>query len=442
MKKTFLAITALAAMLFAGCTSSDELTTLESIKTADNTPTPVQFGTYIGKTRAGITGDMTTTVLQTTGNAYDGFGVFAYHTAGEGADASYNSSTSMPNFMYNERVYWDGTSAWTYSPIKYWPNEAAANTGVDTHTSNGATTTNGVDKVSFFAYAPYVALSETALSGTGITAINGRTTSGGTAAPADGNQKGGDPKISYSVGTIGEGVDLCWGVVKSATTYKTVLTADQTPTEGLPNLDLIKQEVSEKVEFLFKHALTKVKFTIQAAVNQAAAGGTLDAATKIFVNSISITGSTQFPATGVLNLNNTTANTPKWESTTGTAALANGTLNTAITSSGAGVLATSATAVFSNTNDWYYLIPGASGSLTINCNYNVETTDAKLNGGKSTVVNNISKTVTSLTLVAGKAYTINIVLGMTSVDFNATVDDWVADGTNVVNLPLNYVTTP
>lgn len=45
MKKTFLAISALAAMLFAGCTSSDELTTLESIKTADNTPTPVQFGT-------------------------------------------------------------------------------------------------------------------------------------------------------------------------------------------------------------------------------------------------------------------------------------------------------------------------------------------------------------------------------------------------------------
>jgi outer membrane lipoprotein SlyB len=49
MKKNFLAITALAAVLFAGCTSSDELTTLESIKTADNTPTPVQFGTVHGE---------------------------------------------------------------------------------------------------------------------------------------------------------------------------------------------------------------------------------------------------------------------------------------------------------------------------------------------------------------------------------------------------------
>ena len=441
MKKSLLAMTALAAMLFAGCTSSDELTTLESIKQAENAPTPVSFGTYMGKTstRAGITGDMTTDVLKTTGHDYDGFGVFAYHTAGTGTDLSYNSSTSLPNFMYNERVYWDGSStSWTYSPIKYWPNEAAANSGVDTKTSNGATTTSGVDKVSFFAYAPYVALSATALSGTGITAINGRATSGGTDSPTpNGNQKPGDPTISYTVGTIGEGVDLCWGVVPASTTYVTVLTTDQNPTEGLPNLNLIKQEVNEKVEFLFKHALTKVRFTIQAAVNQTGAGGTLDAATKIFVNSVAITGSASFPASGDLNLNNTAANTPKWENTTGTAALTNGTLNTNIKSGGAGVLTSDATAVFSNTNDWYYLIPGTSGSLTINCNYNVETTDEKLNGGKSTIVNDISKTLTSLTLEPGKAYTINIVLGLTSVDFNATVADWVGE-TAVVNLPLNY----
>ena len=441
MKKSILAISALAAMLFAGCTSSDELTTLESIKNEKSAPEPIQFGTYMGKvgTRAGITGDMTTDVLKTTGHDYDGFGVFAYHTAGAGADASYNSSTSLPNFMYNERVYWDGTSKWVYSPIKYWPNEAAPNTGVDTHTSNGATTSSGTDKLSFFAYAPYVKLSESALSGTGITAINGSTTSGGTTGT--GNQKPGDPTISYSVGTIGAGVDLCWGVVPTSTTYSTVLSADQTPTAGLPNLNLIKQEVKETVDFLFKHALTKVRFTIQAAVDQAGAGGTLDGATKIYVNSISLTGSSQFPASGDLNLNNTSANTPLWQNTSGTALLGNGTLNTVIQSPKAGVLASEATAVFSNTNDWYYLIPGASGSLTIAIDYNVETTDAKLNGGKSTVNNIISKTVSGLTLDAGKAYTINIVLGLTSVKFTASVTDWDAQSA-VVDLPLNYDATP
>ena len=50
MKKSLLAMTVLAAMLFAGCTSSDEITTLESIKQAENAPTAIEFGTYVGRT--------------------------------------------------------------------------------------------------------------------------------------------------------------------------------------------------------------------------------------------------------------------------------------------------------------------------------------------------------------------------------------------------------
>lgn len=39
--------------------------------------------------------------------------------------------------MYNQAAEYDSkTSAWTYSPIKYWPNRDG-------------------DKISFFAYAPY-----------------------------------------------------------------------------------------------------------------------------------------------------------------------------------------------------------------------------------------------------------------------------------------------
>ena len=60
MKKTFLAMTALAAMLFAGCTSSDDLTTRETITKANEAATPINFGTYMGKTgtRAGVEGDI------------------------------------------------------------------------------------------------------------------------------------------------------------------------------------------------------------------------------------------------------------------------------------------------------------------------------------------------------------------------------------------------
>lgn len=163
MKKTFLAITALAAVLFAGCTSSDELTTLESIKTADNTPTPVQFGTYmskLGTTRAAAAeGSITTAQLLAQKG---GFGVFAYYTQGYGygqqQGTTYYDETSpqsniAPNFMYNQLIR--GTDVaepvWSYSPVKYWPNEIAS-TAVD---NKGATGNAANGNVSFFAYAPY-----------------------------------------------------------------------------------------------------------------------------------------------------------------------------------------------------------------------------------------------------------------------------------------------
>jgi hypothetical protein len=63
------------------------------------------------------------------------FGVFAYYTK----TTNWNSArgSTVPNFMYNEDVTFDGTT-YTYDPIKYWPN-----------TPN--------EKVSFWAYYPYSA---------------------------------------------------------------------------------------------------------------------------------------------------------------------------------------------------------------------------------------------------------------------------------------------
>ena len=66
----------------------------------------------------------------------DGFGVFACHTGKH----PYVSSSISWNFMWNQEVTHDGSS-WTYSPVKYWPNE----------TTDGA----GDEYVTFFAYAPY-----------------------------------------------------------------------------------------------------------------------------------------------------------------------------------------------------------------------------------------------------------------------------------------------
>ncbi|MDR3118903.1 MAG: fimbrillin family protein [Mediterranea sp.] len=65
-----------------------------------------------------------------------GFRVSAYYT--ETTDWSAAAATAKPEFMYNQLVTWDGTAtAWTYSPIKYWP-------GMVDGTNYG--------KISFFAW--------------------------------------------------------------------------------------------------------------------------------------------------------------------------------------------------------------------------------------------------------------------------------------------------
>jgi len=68
-------------------------------------------------------------------------GVFAYNTG----HYKYNEVSTNPNFMYNEKVTYDGSS-WTYSPIKYWPNGEGNVTG---------NTGERPEYLSFFAYAPY-----------------------------------------------------------------------------------------------------------------------------------------------------------------------------------------------------------------------------------------------------------------------------------------------
>lgn len=72
-----------------------------------------------------------------------GFGVFACYTRAH----RYSESSVIPDFMYNEHLYWDSThDVWGYQPIKYWPGgegEAESISGDVPHF------------ISFFAYSPY-----------------------------------------------------------------------------------------------------------------------------------------------------------------------------------------------------------------------------------------------------------------------------------------------
>lgn len=66
----------------------------------------------------------------------DGFGVFACRTGKH----PYVSSSISWNFMWNQQVTYAATG-WSYSPVKYWPNDM---TGEE-----------GDEYITFFAYAPY-----------------------------------------------------------------------------------------------------------------------------------------------------------------------------------------------------------------------------------------------------------------------------------------------
>ena len=143
MKKILLF--AAAAALFAACTSDDLIVDQQKAQTLDDGA--VVFDAYAprGVTRGGLTGDITNSAIQQSLANNGGFGVFAYYTDNRDYD-----QLAIPNFMYNQAVTWNTTNSyWEYAPVKYWPNEYGDNAVSDDN-----------DKISFFAYAPFVEVDE------------------------------------------------------------------------------------------------------------------------------------------------------------------------------------------------------------------------------------------------------------------------------------------
>lgn len=415
---------AATAMLFAACTS-DEANAPQATKTA---PQAIAFDTYTpAATRAGKVGVMTTTTLQDTEANKGGFGVFAVYSN----DGTY-AATLTPNFMYNQGVFYSA-SAWSYTPLKYWPNE----TGNDSQTSPATSTAK--DYLSFFAYAPYVADGTT--DSEGIKALSAKDAAG-------------YPYVDYAVAALPENsVDLLWGVAPSGgLSYTAVDGNDVTVAEGLPLKDLLKPSKDQKIKFLFKHALARIGFSVVGAFDQITAGGEKDANTKVTVEKIEISGS-DFGMSGTLSLNNTTAGVANWTTITkkGDAAavftIDNSVLNTTIKDGGDVAFAsqpegvTSAEKnVFADASKYFMVIPTGETDITVKITYYVQTLDGKLAASGSVdgsrVENVISKTI-KVNLENNKAYNLKLILGLTSVKLDAEVADWQVDGSAEVNLPQN-----
>lgn len=202
MKRTSAITQLLTVLLLAGC-SQNEVTDVNP----DSHPA-VGFGVYTGLATRGV--DMTTGKYERLSlgcEKYGGFGIMGYFTGQETFDNVKNTVTA--GYMYNQAVEYDSkTSAWTYSPVKYWPNRDG-------------------DKISFFAYAPYESNGQSGTK-TGIT-ISAAT-------------EAGIPYINFSLKKENELTKMVDLVVAEA------LDQQYTQVNG------------GKVSFNFKHTLSRISF--------------------------------------------------------------------------------------------------------------------------------------------------------------------------------------
>lgn len=445
MKKNHLfGMFAMAAFAFASCSQDEVVIQSPEVNKA------IEFGTYVGRdaqSRGSVITqdgsdftDAQNNKVTTLSLEEKGFGVFAYYTdeskyvaATDGTD-----SASPCNFMYNTKV---STADWTYSPVKYWPNDPG-------------------DKLTFFAYAPY--------------------------DDADNTNNGeGFDNILFNQQSIMNGDPIVTFLVNNEVKYQQDLLISNTD-----NRNKVKNQlpgdgvtVDAKVNFQFAHALSRIGFTVKAIVDEVDAGQTpkvLDENTTIVLREVRLTkdgvnGNTA-PSAGAfymsakLNLNQYGFNQDvngKYQQVVWTDhskeqffTLNNddfvdqtGNMEAIYNEQGFVITSTNSSSVNKlNTDDSYLMIIPQNfvgKGFNVYVEYDVITLDANIgyngaNAGyndlKSKVTNHISKPI-EINFESGKAYTLNLQLGMTSVKVTADVETWKDGGNTAVDLPQNTQTT-
>lgn len=314
MKKS-LFIFAAAALALTACTSEDDVVQ----SAAQQTPAKaVAFDVYTPQvtnvTRAGLEGTMTTSRMQRSEQDGGGFGVYAYLTEDAVADAGYGVNATayggrttpvLPNFMVNEKLLWNTVNqGWYYNPLKYWPNETDNDSQTTPAAMTGDGTNHHIDRLTFFAYAPYVSAGVDEPGITKLTDKAGKLGGAGSVVEAT---------IGYksALADPNKAVDLLWGVAPAGgLTYTAVNGTTVSVDEGEPLIDMTKPNVNTNMKFLFQHALARIGVKVVAAIDQVGAGGKLDPNTRITINEVSLKG--YFGETGNLNLDNTKPNVANW----------------------------------------------------------------------------------------------------------------------------------
>ena len=362
--------------------------------------------------------------------------------------------------MINEKITWDANgNAWTYSPIKYWPNPTGGKSAND-------------QKVSFFAYAPYAnpGSSETV----GITGFS-----------IDPTSKHNLVHYGFSNDKDTPNVDLMWG-------YKNGWNKTSTADADRVNINLTRQATA--VKFIFQHVLSKLGGSQEGTITDPTADGYVAngliikanaqtlaptnnfgtaTGTKVTVSSIIVESA---PATAddptVKDIDNgdvvyaTDVQTGKLDLYTGEFAL-DGTAqavqfkqtitnkiddpNTAFDESkpdselatiiaepesfanfGAlpkGVTDT-AVNVYKSESSPIILVPGTKPVVDVTITYTVRTWDDKLKNKYTDVEQTVFGRVKFPVIEKNKKYNLLMILGLNDVKLEATVEDWEIVGSN------------
>lgn len=362
----YLCILAAVPALLAGC-SKYEITD----ESPDAAPA-VNFGVYTGIPTRGV--ETTINTMQTTG-----FGVFGYYTG-----QSNWAANIAPNFMYNQKVTY-ASSAWSYTPQKYWPG--AAN-----------------DKITFFGYAPH---STTANSGIVPSAAN----------------YSGYPYLDFTLqDNPANSVDFVMATAANRT---------KTATVG----------------FTFGHVLSRAKFFAKASESLASGSHVFVKTVKI-LGSDKNSGS-KFYSKARFSFKNTgwdyaTANVTIRPTEYDLKNILNTTPKTGMggyTTSSVDVTGTTAVSLFKST-DYLFFIPvantigTAANDVKVEIAYDIVTVDSQLSAGHTVASNTVQVALPAGTLKQGTAYNFNFKINMTKIDVTVTtVNGWGAVTENEVTVP-------
>lgn len=391
----FMGLIACAALTMTGC-SNDEINAPHQSQ-GNNA---IEFSTYLGRNAQGSRGTETnTTSIQT-----NGFGVLAYYT-----EQANFADTNKPNFMWNQKVTYDKTNTnWEYTPVKYWPTKVG-------------------DKVSFFAYAPYVE--------------NGKN----TVIELSGNSVTGAPTATI---TLPEDPSQTIDFVAAVQMNKT---HDNSA------------KANNNVSFTLKHEMTRVK--VQAKLDKSVYSDTDDKhKTFVVIKNVTFNDKGQFYKSGKYTFSTIDGERGTWAPTANASTYTldlNGVLNTELIKAngakgenhsgnykdgvqGLKLVDTTEKNLFKN-SEYLFLIPVSAnnengltdGKATATIEYDIVTEDSKLVAGYSCTSATKTVLLPAGTLKQGISYNYIFTIKLDEIVIDATVNEWDTASDSKIDVPYS-----